>query len=100
MRRCAGSVPLLLSLLSPVAVTVDAAARSPPSSPPKYGKANAAGAVASESTICSQIGVDTLRRGGNAADAMVATTLCTGTVAMYHRYGLRARKGARMEGVC
>jgi gamma-glutamyltranspeptidase/glutathione hydrolase len=42
------------------------------------------GAVASESTICSQIGVDILRAGGNAADAMVASTLCTGVIGMYH----------------
>lgn len=28
------------------------------------------GAVASESSVCSQIGVDTLEKGGNAADAV------------------------------
>ncbi|KAK3490762.1 gamma-glutamyltranspeptidase [Neurospora hispaniola] len=42
------------------------------------------GAVASESAICSQIGIDALRKGGSAADAMVATTLCVGTIGMYH----------------
>ncbi|KAL8380861.1 hypothetical protein RB595_005246 [Gaeumannomyces hyphopodioides] len=42
------------------------------------------GAVASESRICSQIGVDLMRRGGNAADAMVGTNLCVGVVSMYH----------------
>ncbi|KAK1776693.1 gamma-glutamyltranspeptidase [Copromyces sp. CBS 386.78] len=42
------------------------------------------GAVASESAICSEIGIDTLRKGGSAADAMVATTLCVGTIGMYH----------------
>ncbi|EGZ70587.1 gamma-glutamyltranspeptidase [Neurospora tetrasperma FGSC 2509] len=42
------------------------------------------GAVASESAICSQIGTDALRKGGSAADAMVATTLCVGTIGMYH----------------
>ncbi|KLU93155.1 gamma-glutamyltransferase, partial [Magnaporthiopsis poae ATCC 64411] len=42
------------------------------------------GAVASESAICSQIGIDLMRRGGNAADAMVGTNLCIGVVSMYH----------------
>ncbi|KAM0493653.1 hypothetical protein ACHAP8_009097 [Fusarium lateritium] len=45
---------------------------------------NDLGAVACESEICSTIGVNILRDGGNAADAMVATVLCVGTVAMYH----------------
>ncbi|KAF5686650.1 heterokaryon incompatibility (het-6OR allele) [Fusarium circinatum] len=45
---------------------------------------NSRGAVASESSICSTIGIDILRQGGNAADAMVATVLCVGTVGMYH----------------
>lgn len=42
------------------------------------------GAVASESTICSQIGIDLLGQGGNAADALVGTNLCVGVVGMYH----------------
>lgn len=42
------------------------------------------GAVASESELCSNIGADLLERGGSAADAMVGTVLCVGTVAMYH----------------
>ncbi|KAF2142078.1 uncharacterized protein K452DRAFT_249873 [Aplosporella prunicola CBS 121167] len=42
------------------------------------------GAVASENSICSKIGTDLLKRGGNAADAMVGTVFCVGTVAMYH----------------
>ncbi|KAI1034709.1 hypothetical protein LB504_004531 [Fusarium proliferatum] len=42
------------------------------------------GAVACESEICSTIGINILREGGNAADAMVATVLCVGTVGMYH----------------
>jgi gamma-glutamyltranspeptidase len=42
------------------------------------------GAVASESDICSRIGTDLLKRGGNAADAMVGTTVCVGVVGMYH----------------
>ncbi|GAM89185.1 hypothetical protein ANO11243_072220 [Dothideomycetidae sp. 11243] len=42
------------------------------------------GAVASESQICSRIGADVLRKGGNAADSMVATVFCTGVIGMYH----------------
>ncbi|KAH4947882.1 hypothetical protein HBI26_052870 [Parastagonospora nodorum] len=42
------------------------------------------GAVASESDICSHIGIELLRLGGNAADAMVGTVACIGVVGMYH----------------
>ncbi|KAK5173501.1 uncharacterized protein LTR77_002182 [Saxophila tyrrhenica] len=42
------------------------------------------GAVASESSICSNIGIKTLKCGGNAADSLVATVLCIGVVGMYH----------------
>ncbi|KAK4120862.1 gamma-glutamyltranspeptidase [Parathielavia appendiculata] len=42
------------------------------------------GAVASESSICSKIGINTIAKGGSAADAMVATTLCVGVIGMYH----------------
>lgn len=42
------------------------------------------GAVASESSICSNIGIDTLKKGGNAADSLVATVLCIGVIGMYH----------------
>ena len=42
------------------------------------------GAVASENRICSQIGIDLIKAGGNAADALVGTTLCVGVIGMYH----------------
>ena len=42
------------------------------------------GAVASESGICSRIGARLIQDGGNAADALVGTVFCIGTVAMYH----------------
>ncbi|KAI9827416.1 MAG: hypothetical protein M1819_006957 [Sarea resinae] len=48
------------------------------------GRHDKLGAVASESDRCSRIGIDLLRRGGNAADAMVGTVLCVGTIGMYH----------------
>ncbi|KAG9103041.1 hypothetical protein FRC06_000368 [Ceratobasidium sp. 370] len=38
------------------------------------------GAVASEAEVCSQIGVDVLKDGGNAVDAAIASNLCVGTV--------------------
>lgn len=42
------------------------------------------GAVASENKQCSQIGIDTLRAGGNAADALVGTVFCVGVVDCHH----------------
>ncbi|KAI0183169.1 gamma-glutamyltransferase [Xylaria flabelliformis] len=42
------------------------------------------GAVASESSVCSEIGIDILKKGGNAADALVATQFCIGVIGMYH----------------
>jgi gamma-glutamyltranspeptidase/glutathione hydrolase/leukotriene-C4 hydrolase len=41
------------------------------------------GAVASENELCSNIGVDILKEGGNAVDAAVATTFCIGVVNMF-----------------
>ncbi|KAF4992804.1 hypothetical protein FGRMN_6906 [Fusarium graminum] len=58
----------------------------PPATSPLQSKqfSNNLGAVVSESEICSTIGINILRDGGNAADAMVATVLCVGTIGMYH----------------
>ena len=41
------------------------------------------GAVASENIMCSDIGVDVMKDGGNAVDAAVATTFCIGVVNMF-----------------
>ena len=41
------------------------------------------GAVASENIICSDLGVDVMKGGGNAVDAAVATTFCIGVVSMF-----------------
>jgi len=48
-----------------------------------HGKDNN-GAVASESAVCSEIGIDLLQRGGSGADALVGTVLCVGVIGMYH----------------
>ena len=49
---------------------------------PQPQTAGRLGAVASESKECSKIGVDILKAGGNAADAIVATQFCVGVVGM------------------
>lgn len=41
------------------------------------------GAVASENVLCSDIGVEILKEGGNAVDAAVAATFCIGVVNMF-----------------
>lgn len=41
------------------------------------------GAVASENELCSKMGVDVLRQGGNAVDAAISTTFCIGVVNMF-----------------
>ena len=41
------------------------------------------GAVAAENKRCSDIGVSALKDGGNAVDAAIAATLCTGVVNMF-----------------
>lgn len=38
--------------------------------PVQYAEDNRLGAVASENRVCSQIGIDLLKAGGNAADAV------------------------------
>ncbi|KAL5523970.1 hypothetical protein ACEPAG_8143 [Sanghuangporus baumii] len=65
---------------------------APPSNPPDQGtpQRNPAyliearnGAVASENVVCSEIGVDVLKDGGNAVDAAIATTFCIGVANLF-----------------
>lgn len=59
-------------------------ALSAPSTPANEACDDQLGAVASEKATCSQIGVDFLKQGGNAADAIVGTVFCVGVLGMYH----------------
>ncbi|CAG7559982.1 unnamed protein product [Fusarium equiseti] len=76
----------LLSVFPQIGYSKPVESHYPPSTKPIQTRqfSNNLGAVACESEICSTIGVNILREGGNAADAMVATVLCVGTVGMYH----------------
>lgn len=50
----------------------------------QHHESNKLGATASESSVCSRIGVNLLKDGGNAADALVGTVFCIGVIGMYH----------------
>ncbi|KAK0509172.1 hypothetical protein JMJ35_008543 [Cladonia borealis] len=50
----------------------------------QYEENDKLGAVASESSVCSRIGVDLIKAGGSAADALVGTVFCVGVIGMYH----------------
>ncbi|KAK5051025.1 hypothetical protein LTR84_003584 [Exophiala bonariae] len=63
---------------------VNQIAASPLSHSYNEPSADTRGAVASESDICSHIGIGVIQDGGNAADALVATVFCVGVVGMYH----------------
>ncbi|KAF7551243.1 hypothetical protein G7Z17_g5165 [Cylindrodendrum hubeiense] len=58
----------------------------PPATVPSVSKkfTDKLGAVACEAEECSTIGIDILRKGGSAADAIVGTVFCVGTIGMYH----------------
>lgn len=75
----------LLTLQSVLGTPVKSGESWPSDSPaPPILEEGQLGAVASESDICSHIGIELLKLGGNAADAMVGTVACVGVVGMYH----------------
>ncbi|KAK6501406.1 hypothetical protein TWF481_009246 [Arthrobotrys musiformis] len=71
------SLPIILTVLA-------TAAHALPTIQNRQLQKDHNGAVASETDVCSQVGIDLMKKGGNAADAMVGTVICVGTVAMYH----------------
>ncbi|KAG9124169.1 hypothetical protein FRC07_012594 [Ceratobasidium sp. 392] len=82
MRLSASAIAPVLLMTSVIAVPVinlppELAGRKTSS----FGKH---GAVATEVKQCSDLGVELLKKGGNAADAMIGAQLCVGTVAAYH----------------
>jgi gamma-glutamyltranspeptidase/glutathione hydrolase/leukotriene-C4 hydrolase len=56
---------------------------SPPRRNPAYLIKAEHGAVASENELCSNLGVQILKDGGNAVDSAVGTTFCIGVVNMF-----------------
>ncbi|KAK4615605.1 Glutathione hydrolase proenzyme [Fulvia fulva] len=82
----------LSSYALPTVLLSQLASAAPASIAPDYDvsnprldpEGNKLGAVASESDICTNIGGDVLKAGGNAADSTVATVLCVGVIGMYH----------------
>ena len=56
---------------------------SPGHSNPGYLIEASHGAVASENVVCSNVGVDILKDGGNAVDAIIGAVFCIGVVNMF-----------------
>jgi len=77
-----------LSTVLPIVTNLLLTCASPTPSPPCNVSTlldpfqNKLGAVASESSECTQIGIDILAEGGNAADAIVGTVFCVGVIGM------------------
>lgn len=78
-RSVAKPLALLLSILP-----YGKASPTPPCSTPPGVHIPKQGAVASQSTVCSNIGIQLLKDGGNAVDALVGTVFCVGVIGMYH----------------
>lgn len=79
LKSVAKPLALLLSVL-PYGNT----SPTPPCSTPPGVHIPKQGAVASQSTVCSNIGIQLLKDGGNAVDALVGTVFCVGVIGMYH----------------
>lgn len=67
-------------------VWVQIACSSPHRSNPKVSHRveDKLGASATENKVCTNIAIDILKKGGNAADALVGSTLCVGVIGMEH----------------
>lgn len=90
LRGLVGLLFVLFAILVVLLVLVPA--QPSPATPPlnSHGRLNAAhlargsrGAVAAENGVCSDIGVDLMRKGGGAADAAIGAALCVGTLNMF-----------------
>lgn len=79
LRSVIKPLTLLLSVLP-----YSKASPTPPCSTPPGVHIPKQGAVASQSTVCSEIGIQLLKDGGNAVDALVGTVFCVGVIGMYH----------------
>lgn len=75
-------VPLTAFFLSRLALAISHPNQQRPLLRPHPSQTH--GAVASENRACSQIGLDLLRAGGNAADALVGTVFCVGVLDCHH----------------
>ncbi|KAH0493385.1 hypothetical protein TgHK011_000057 [Trichoderma gracile] len=79
----------LRSVVTPLTLLLTAlpysiASPTPPCSPPPGVHIPKQGAVASQSSVCSEIGIQMLKDKGNAVDALVGTVICVGVIGMYH----------------
>ena len=96
LRRCTCSAWLIVSCIITACVLLDTVRHptgpypAPPTIPAEGVARNPAylikaknGAVASENIVCSEIGIDVLKEGGNAVDAAIASTFCIGVVNLF-----------------
>lgn len=50
----------------------------------EYPASGKSGVVTTEVDVCSNVGAETLLKGGSAADAVIAASLCVGSIAAFH----------------
>ena len=73
-------IALLSAIGGPSVLGILASANAQLRSTSQYEENDKLGAVASESSVCSRIGVDLIKAGGSAADALVGTVFCVGVI--------------------